>query len=143
MTPERAAALLALVSDWLKRMEAAGYPPPGEYVRQAVLELAHEAPAAAMNRHRIRRLLGPRATHELSALATAPHASAPTPRESARADWLTVAEAARELGLRPDSVRWLLRKGQLPGKRAEWGWLVEARAVRARTASNGHARAAR
>jgi len=48
------------------------------------------------------------------------------------ADWISVAEAAHELGVSPRRVRHLVDSGALPARRLGVGWLLPADAVHAR-----------
>jgi len=48
------------------------------------------------------------------------------------ADWISVAEAAHELGVSPRQVRHLVDSGALPARRLGVGWLLPADAVHAR-----------
>lgn len=47
-------------------------------------------------------------------------------------NWLTVDEAAAELGLKPNYVLWLLRSGRLAGERTDDGWRASPGAVQDR-----------
>lgn len=47
-------------------------------------------------------------------------------------DWISVAEAAHELGVSPRQVRHLVESGALPAHRLGQAWLLPAEAVRAR-----------
>ena len=40
-------------------------------------------------------------------------------------DYVTVAEAARRLNIHPESVRRLIRKGELPARKFANTWLIE------------------
>jgi len=40
-------------------------------------------------------------------------------------DYVTIADAAERLGIHPESVRRLVRKGQLPAKKFAHSWLIE------------------
>ena len=91
--------------------------------------IALAAPAAADRCPLLLRQLGPRVAYEVNVKARASAASDAAPVADSGAGWMSTAEAAGELGITADGVRWLLRKGQLGGHRTERGWQVDVTSV--------------
>lgn len=127
----RAEVLVLVAEDWLRRLARDGCPLPGEHVRVVLAGVALAAPGAAARCPELLAAVGPRVALEVNAQAAALAASETAAAVSGGARWITTAQAARLLGLAPDSVRWLLRRGALQGRRVEQGWQVAACAVTA------------
>jgi hypothetical protein len=130
------AAILARVAeDWLRRVRCdrrlEGYRFPPDLL--AVLgRLAEAAPGVAAGCPALLDVLPPRVRWAVKAQALALAASEAAPGLAAGPSWLTTQQAAAQLGITADGVRWLLRRGQLDGRRTERGWQVDAGSVRRR-----------
>jgi excisionase family DNA binding protein len=133
ITREQAAGcLVKICEDWLRLLVRDGQPPPGPLERAVLARVAAGAPRVAAGCPRLLLVIGPRVAYAVKAQAIAEVASEAMPGLASPSGWLTTAQAAAALGLRADSVRWLLRRGRLDGHRTERGWRVDAASVRRR-----------
>jgi hypothetical protein len=129
---ETAEILVLLAADWLGRRAADGDPPPGPMVQAALAQVAAGAPRLAVTRRSLMRALEPRAACQVKALAAALDASEMAAAASGGGQWVSAAQAGQVLALRPDSVRWLLRRGLIDGYRdARGAWRVSSRSLAA------------
>jgi hypothetical protein len=126
-----AEGLLLLADDWLRRLALDGDPPPGPAVRAGLRWLTFRAPRMAAGCPLLLRAVGPRVAYQVKAEAIAAAASELAPAASDGAVWISPAQAGRVLSIKADSVRWLLRRGLISGRRAERGWRADARSVAA------------
>jgi hypothetical protein len=94
------------------------------------------APATAARCPLLLRAVGPPVAYRVTALASVPPASGVAAAAADAARWLSTAEAAASLGITPNGVRDLLRRGRLAGRRDESrggpAWQVSAASVRER-----------
>jgi hypothetical protein len=81
----------------------------------ASTSLALDAPAVADRCTRVLAVVGPRVAYAVKVQAIALAASETAPGLSLGSRWLTARQAAAALGITPDGVRWLLRRGLLTG----------------------------
>ncbi|HEV8275464.1 MAG TPA: hypothetical protein VGQ26_07185 [Streptosporangiaceae bacterium] len=127
---QHAEFLVLVLEDWCRRRRFDGDPPLREGLREALATAAASAPHLAALCPHLRRELSPRAawqvSRQASALARVQAASEMASAANGSAAWMTTAEAGRALAIAPDSVRWLLRRGLISGRR---GWLVNSASV--------------
>lgn len=141
MNREHAAVLCKIAESWLiVAQRRTGGTPPNEAARAALTALVMEAPIEAVNYKTLMAF-----TRLGYGQVSAPHATASTARDTtdhatahattfgtpatSRAQWISTDQAAAALGLKTDSIRALLRRGKLTGRRRQEGWQVDARSV--------------
>jgi hypothetical protein len=120
------------LDDWLRLQGRDGLDPPiSADVRRVLTRVALAAPETAARCPRLLRFVGTGVAAQVKALAGAAGGSGIGSPGVGRSRWLSTAEAATALDLKPNSVRWLLRQGHLTGQRGETGWQVSAASVEA------------
>jgi hypothetical protein len=128
--PEPAPEILILICEqWLRLLALDGHPPPNAQVRAVLADVAASAPQTARRAPALLYAIGARAAAAVIAQAAALDATEETLAAAGPARWVTPAQAAAVLGLKPDSVRRALRKGLIAGHRHECGWRLDAREV--------------
>jgi hypothetical protein len=126
-------ALVLVAADWVRRRRATdGEPPMSAVLRQGLELAAAGAPRLAVLFPELLHAIGPPAACRIKAQAAALAASAEARAAAGEARWLTTAQAAAALGISPNGVRDLLRRGRLDGRRRECGWRVDAGSVQGR-----------
>jgi hypothetical protein len=126
---QAAEGLVLICEDWLRRLARDGEPIPGPAVRAGLALAAAGAPRLAACCPELMRAIGPRVAHWVTEQAIAQAASEVAAAASGGAVWISAAQAGRVLSIEADSVRWLLRRGLISGRRAERGWRVDARSL--------------
>lgn len=124
--------VLALaLDDWLRLQGRDGLDPPRSAdVRRVMERVALAAPeTASAHCPRLLRYCGTGVAARVNDLVAASDGSGIGASRDGDSRWLTPAEAATALNLKPNSIRWLLRQGHLTGHRSETGWQVSASSV--------------
>ena len=135
---QAAEGLVLIADDWVRRLARDGEPVPGPAVRTGLELAAVGAPRLAVCCPALMRAVGPRVARRVREQAAALAASEVAAAVSDGAAWISAAQAARVLSIETDSVRWLLRRGLIDGRRAERGWRVDARSVAAYAGRRQH-----